>query len=137
MTLITRTCFTIPMSLVKFRESVSMSVGAQTEANFWGYLRELMFFLRRETQDWLCDLAFAVGIRLYMNELNVMLQRKDQFVHEMYTNVRAFKSKLSLYSKQMSNKSFAHFPTLATLKEAPRHGSTDKVKTLSKMSKMH
>lgn len=98
-----------------------MSVGAQTGANFWSYLRELMFFLRRQTQDWLCDLAFAVGILLYINELNVMLQRKDQFLYEMYTNVRAFKRKLSLFSKQMSNKSFAsHFPTLVTLKEAPR-----------------
>lgn len=71
--------------------------------------------------DWLCDLAFAVDILTYMNELNMKLQGKDQFVHEMYTNVRAFKIKLTLFSKQMSNKSFAHFPTLATLKQAPRH----------------
>uniref|UniRef100_A0A3Q3X0I4 Uncharacterized protein n=1 Tax=Mola mola TaxID=94237 RepID=A0A3Q3X0I4_MOLML len=71
--------------------------------------------------DWLCDLAFAVDILTHMNELNVKLQGKDQFVHEMYTNVRAFKTNLALFSKQMSNKSFAHFPTLATLKEAPRH----------------
>lgn len=74
-TLITRTCFTTP--LVKFGESASTSVGAQTGDNFWSYLRELMFFLKRETWDWLCDLAFAVGILLCMNELNVMLQGKD------------------------------------------------------------
>ncbi|XP_047502444.1 general transcription factor II-I repeat domain-containing protein 2B-like [Penaeus chinensis] len=71
--------------------------------------------------DWLCDLAFAVDILTHMNELNVKLQGKDQFVHDMYTNVRACKTKLALFSKLMSNKSFAHFPTLATLKEAPRH----------------
>ncbi|XP_069007851.1 general transcription factor II-I repeat domain-containing protein 2A-like [Embiotoca jacksoni] len=40
--------------------------------------------------DWLCDLAFAVDILTHMNELNVKLRGKDQFVHEMYSNVRAF-----------------------------------------------
>uniref|UniRef100_A0A8C4RUC5 General transcription factor II-I repeat domain-containing protein 2 n=1 Tax=Erpetoichthys calabaricus TaxID=27687 RepID=A0A8C4RUC5_ERPCA len=82
-------------------------------------------FLYHSNVRWLslgkvCDLAFAVDILTHMNELNVKLQGKDQFVHEMYTNVRAFKTKLALFSKQMSNNSFAHFPTLVTLKEAPR-----------------
>lgn len=69
--------------------------------------------------DWRCDLAFAVDILTYMNKLNMTLQGKDQFVHEMYRNIKAFKTKLALFSKQMSNKSLCHFPTLATLKEAP------------------
>ncbi|XP_069033864.1 general transcription factor II-I repeat domain-containing protein 2B-like [Embiotoca jacksoni] len=67
--------------------------------------------------DCLCDLSFVEDVLTHMNELNVKLQGKDQFVHEMYTNVRTFKTKLALFSKQMSNKSFAHFPTLATLKD--------------------
>ncbi|KAJ8393026.1 hypothetical protein AAFF_G00069300 [Aldrovandia affinis] len=46
------------------------------------------------------------------------LQGKDQFVQDMYTNVKAFKSKLVLFSRQILNKSFTHFPTLATVKEA-------------------
>ncbi|KAJ8378190.1 hypothetical protein AAFF_G00245380 [Aldrovandia affinis] len=46
------------------------------------------------------------------------LQGKDQFVQDMYTNVKAFKSKLVLFSRQIFNKSFTHFPTLATVKEA-------------------
>lgn len=62
-----------------------------------------------------------MDILTHLNELNVKLQGKDQFVHEMYTNVRAFKTKLALFLKQMSNNLFAHFPTLATLKEACRH----------------
>ena len=64
--------------------------------------------------------SFAVNKHsmTHMNELNVKLQVKDQFVYEMYTNVRAFKTKLDLFPKQMSNKSFAHFHTLAMLKEA-------------------
>ncbi|KAA8578423.1 hypothetical protein FQN60_009772 [Etheostoma spectabile] len=34
-----------------------------------------------------------------MNELNMKLQGKDQFVYDMYTNVRAFKPKLTLFSR--------------------------------------
>lgn len=70
---------------------------------------------------WLCDFAFAVDIFSHMNELNVKLQGKDQFVHDICTNVRAFKSKLILFSRQMANKSFAHFPTLVMQKEAARN----------------
>ena len=62
-------------------------------------------------KNWLCDFAFAVDIFSHVNELNVKLQGKEQFVHGMYTNVTAFKSKLTLFSRQISNKSFAHFPT--------------------------
>lgn len=66
--------------------------------------------------DWLYGLTFAVGILTYMIELNPKPQGKDQFVHELCTNIRTFKTKLTLFLKQMS---FTHFPTLATLKEAP------------------
>ena len=41
---------------------------------------------------------FAVDIFLLVNELNVKLQGKDQFLHKMYTNVIAFKSELTLFS---------------------------------------
>ncbi|XP_051788407.1 general transcription factor II-I repeat domain-containing protein 2B-like [Erpetoichthys calabaricus] len=88
----------------------------------WELKQETISFLEllEKADDWLCDLAFAVDILTHMNELNVKLQGKDQFVYEMYTNVRAFKTKLALFSKQMSNNSFVHFPLLATLKEPPR-----------------
>ena len=51
-----------------------------------------------------------------MNELNMKLLRKDEFVDEIYTNIRAFKTKLTLFLKEMSNKSFTHFHTLAVIK---------------------
>ena len=60
-------------------------------------------FSELRDKNWLCDFAYAVDIFSYMNELNVKLQGKDQFVHDMYTNVRAFKSKLILFSSQLSN----------------------------------
>ena len=47
--------------------------------------------------DWLCDLAFAVDILTHTNELNKKLQGNDQFVHEMYTNVRTLKPKRALF----------------------------------------
>ena len=66
----------------------------------------------------MCDFAFATDVFSHLNELNMKLQGKDQFVQDMYTNVKAFKSKLALFSRQILNKSFTHFPTLASLKEA-------------------
>ncbi|XP_014670819.1 PREDICTED: general transcription factor II-I repeat domain-containing protein 2-like [Priapulus caudatus] len=72
-------------------------------------------------KNWLSDFAFAVDILSHMNELNVKLQGKDLFVHDMYTHVKAFISKLTLFSRQIANKSFAHFPTLAMQEEAPRN----------------
>ncbi|XP_067947134.1 general transcription factor II-I repeat domain-containing protein 2-like [Watersipora subatra] len=75
-------------------------------------------FPELSNKSWLCDFAFAADVFSHMNELNMKLQRKNQFVQDMYTNMKAFKSKLVLFSRQILNKSFTHFPTLATLKEA-------------------
>ena len=75
-------------------------------------------FPELSNKNWLCDFAFAMDLFSHMNELNVKLQGEDQFMHNMYTNVRAFKFKLTLFSRQISNKSLAHFPTLAMQKEA-------------------
>ena len=72
-------------------------------------------------KNWLSDFAFAVDILSHMNELNVKLQGKDLFVHDMYKHVKAFISKLTLFSRQIANKTFAHFPTLAMQEEAPRN----------------
>ncbi|XP_067939563.1 general transcription factor II-I repeat domain-containing protein 2-like [Watersipora subatra] len=75
-------------------------------------------FPELSNKSWLCDFAFAADVFSHMNELNMKLQGKDQFVQDMYTNVKAFKSKLVLFSRQILNKPLTHFPTLATLKEA-------------------
>uniref|UniRef100_A0A674NDA0 SPIN-DOC-like zinc-finger domain-containing protein n=1 Tax=Takifugu rubripes TaxID=31033 RepID=A0A674NDA0_TAKRU len=94
----------------------------------WELKEEIGLFLERlgkadefpelSNKRWICDFAFATDIFSHLNELNTKLQGKDQFVHDMYTNVKAFKSKLAIFSRQILNKSFTHFPTLATLKEA-------------------
>ena len=80
-------------------------------------------FPELEDENWFCDFVFAVDILTHMNELNAKLQGKNLFVHEMYTNVKAFKCKLNLFSEQMLNNFFVHFPTLLTIKEARKHAN--------------
>ena len=59
-----------------------------------------------------------------MNELNTRLQGKGTFAHEMYSTVKAFKVKLKLFSRQLSQNITTHFPTLETM--APQMMSTQK-----------
>ncbi|KAI7802668.1 putative general transcription factor II-I repeat domain-containing protein 2-like [Triplophysa rosa] len=70
-----------------------------------------------ELQDtnWLTDLAFGVDTLRHLNDLNLKLQGKDVFAHELYSNVKAFKAKLVLFSRHISSRDFAHFPTLGGL----------------------
>lgn len=65
------------------------------------------------------DFAFAVDLMGHLNNLNLKLEGKDVNLHELYSCVRAFRAKLTLFSRQMSNKRFLHFPTLATMKDVP------------------
>ncbi|XP_051784721.1 general transcription factor II-I repeat domain-containing protein 2-like [Erpetoichthys calabaricus] len=68
----------------------------------WDLKEEIFLELKGKSDDfpelsdknWLCDFAFAVDIFSQMNELNVRLQGKEQYMHDMYTNVNAFPGKL-------------------------------------------
>ncbi|XP_072412122.1 general transcription factor II-I repeat domain-containing protein 2A-like [Chiloscyllium punctatum] len=62
--------------------------------------------------DWIADLGFAVDVTALMNELNVKLQCKGLFVHELYNLVKAFMRKLQLLSTQMEDNILTHLPTL-------------------------
>ncbi|XP_078120393.1 general transcription factor II-I repeat domain-containing protein 2A-like [Sander vitreus] len=68
-------------------------------------------------EDWVADLGFAVDVTALMNKLNVKLQCKGLFVHEMYSAVKAFMRKLQLLSSQVKDNILTHLPTL---KEATR-----------------
>ena len=59
-----------------------------------------------------------------MNELNTRLQGKGTFAHEIYSTVKAFRMKLKLFSRQLSQNIATHFPTLETM--APQMMSTEK-----------
>ena len=58
-----------------------------------------------------------------MHELNAKLQGKELYTFDMYTSVKAFKAKLALFSAQVFNNSIVHFPTLLTMKEAPKNAN--------------
>lgn len=64
------------------------------------------FFPELSDIDWLCAFVFHVECEA------------TRYVHEMYTNMKDFKSKLTLFSRQISSNLFTHFFTL-TLKDAP------------------
>jgi len=53
--------------------------------------------------------AFVAEIFLCTYKLNMGLQGEDQSVHNLYTSVKPLKSKLAVFSRQISNKSFASF----------------------------
>ena len=63
-----------------------------------------------ESEEWVCDFAFAVDLMQKLNELNTKLQGKDVFAHELYLEVKAFQSKLKLFAKQLNEQNFVHFP---------------------------
>ncbi|XP_068233576.1 general transcription factor II-I repeat domain-containing protein 2-like [Palaemon carinicauda] len=72
------------------------------------------FSREMECNEWVCDFAFAVDIMQKLNELNTKLQGKGLFAHELYVKVKAFQLKLQLFSKQLKEQNFVHFPLLKT-----------------------
>ena len=59
------------------------------------------FSKEMESEEWVCDFAFAVDIMQKLNELNTKLQGKSVSAHELYLEVKAFQSKLKLFAKQL------------------------------------
>ena len=72
------------------------------------------FSKEMESEEWVCDFAFAVDIMQKLNELNTKLQGKDVFAHDLYLEVKAFQSKLKLVAKQLKEQNFVHFSLLKT-----------------------
>ena len=110
---------------VPYRTAVRwLSVG-KVLRRVWDLKTEILLFLELKGKDkdypqfkqseWLSDLAFAVDLFKHMNELNTILQGKGTFAHEMYPTVKAFRVKLKLFSRQLSQNITTHFATLATM----------------------
>ncbi len=81
-------------------------------ATFLNMIGKTDDFPELQDTEWLADLAFGVDTLRHLNDLNLRLQGKDVFVHELYSNGKAFKAKLVLFSRQISSRDFSHFPTL-------------------------
>ena len=54
-----------------------------------------------------------------MNELNTWLQRKAQYVSEMYWHIKGFMNKLRLWHAHIQNANLSHFPTLKEMGMRP------------------
>ncbi|CAI9725739.1 transcription factor II-I repeat domain-containing 2-like [Octopus vulgaris] len=91
----------------------------------WDLKAEILMFLKMQdiscdflnemgSDEWVCDFAFAVDINQKLNELNTKLQVKGIFAHELYLEVKAFQWKLGLFTKQLNEQKFIHFPLLKT-----------------------
>ena len=73
------------------------------------------FYPQLENESWLSDLSFAVDITGHLNELNLKLQGKNHFIHNLLGSVKAFEQKLKLWKNQLSqgNVMANHFPELS------------------------
>ena len=100
-----------------------LSVG-KVLRHVWDLKTEILLFLEMKMKDkdypqlkqseWLSDLAFAVDLFEHMNELDTKLQGKGSFAHEMYSIVKAFRVKLKLFFRHLSQNITTHFATLET-----------------------
>ena len=73
------------------------------------------FSKEMESEEWVCDFAFAVDIMQKLNEPNTkLLQGKGVFPSELYLEVKAFQSKLKHFAKQLNEQNFVHFSLLKT-----------------------
>ena len=71
--------------------------------------------LRDETL--LCEMVILCDITSHLNVMNLQLQGRGRVIFDMYSTVKAFKTKLSLWEKQMRKENLSHFPSCQTLKE--------------------
>ncbi|XP_076827101.1 general transcription factor II-I repeat domain-containing protein 2 [Brachyhypopomus gauderio] len=71
--------------------------------------------LRDET--FLCEMAFLCDITSHLNVMNLQLQGRGCVISDMYSTVKAFKTKLSLWETQMQKDNLSHFSSCQTMKE--------------------
>ena len=60
-------------------------------------------------EEWVWKLAFATDITSHLSFLNLKLQGEESLVCDLYTNIKAFRSKLDLFLKQVQANNLTHF----------------------------
>lgn len=90
--------------VIYFSEVRWLSRG-QTLKRFYDLKAEVQLFMEMkgksfpefEDEVWLSEFAILVDITNHLNELNSKLQKQNQFVHELFAHIKAFKNKLLLW----------------------------------------
>lgn len=62
-------------------------------------------------------MAFLCDIMCHLNAMNLQLQGRGCVISAMYSTVKAFKTKLTLWEAQMRKENLSHFPSCQTMKE--------------------
>ena len=72
----------------------------KNEIQFFVEIKEYPFHQFND-KDWMCDFAFLVDITQHLNDLNIELQGKDQFIHSLFDKSKAFESKLKIWNNHL------------------------------------
>ena len=75
-------------------------------------------------ENWIWKLAFAADITNHLNVLNLKLQGQDNLISDLYTHIKAFRSKLRLFIEQLQVKKLTHFPECQKFQEDKRRVSS-------------
>ncbi|TWW53835.1 hypothetical protein D4764_0165910 [Takifugu flavidus] len=65
----------------------------------------------------LCETAFLWDIPSHLNAMKLQLQGRGGVPSDMYSTVKAFRTKRTLWEAQMHKGNLSHFPSCQTLKE--------------------
>ncbi|GBM10363.1 General transcription factor II-I repeat domain-containing protein 2A [Araneus ventricosus] len=68
-----------------------------------------------EDTEWLSDFAFFTNLLCHMNNLNVKMQEKNQFIDDIWAHLKAFKLKLNLLAGQLAKNDLSHFSRLNSI----------------------
>ncbi|GBM42747.1 General transcription factor II-I repeat domain-containing protein 2A [Araneus ventricosus] len=71
-----------------------------------------------EDTEWLSDFAFFTDLLCHMNNLNVKMQGKNQFIDDIWAHLKAFKLKLNLFAWQLAKNDLPHFSRLNSIPSA-------------------
>lgn len=88
-------------------------------------------------EKFLCEMSFLCDITSHLNEMNLQLQGWGRVISDLYSTVKAFKTKMSLWETQMRKENLSQFPSCQTMKEKlsttvfPTAQFTDKLSMLA------
>lgn len=68
-----------------------------------------------EDTESLCELAFITDLTFHLNTLNLKLQKKNQTISELVSNVDSFHTKLKLFKTHLEQENLFFFPSCSLL----------------------